>query len=116
MLRRFPMFVICCLLASCATPESLLAAKPDDSINTTAKAEDVRDCLIMGKPSFEVQATQAGYTVMYALRGLGSVAPRWMVAITKTPTGSHVEAHWRGTDPSLYDRDVKPCLDKLPRA
>lgn len=104
-------------LGGCESPEDMVAEKPLVAFNTSAKPEDVRDCLISGRPTIQVSTTQTGYTVFYAI-GSTTHEALWLVKIERTSTGSHVEAHARHAvirRNVVFDDQVQPCLDKLPR-
>jgi hypothetical protein len=111
--------VLALVVAGCATPSEIMSSNaPTASLDTSAKPDQVRDCLIQHDPTgIQVVPFQGGYIVTQMTNNtfFGPGLPvLWTANITKIPTGVHVAVFvpWSA---DYYDRDVKPCLDRLPR-
>jgi len=88
---------------------------PVEDFKTTAKAEDIRDCINLRDPgAFQTLPFRNGWFVAYrtGMNKMGGVI--WQVFLTHEGGLTHVEA--KTVVPVDFANDVKPCLDSLPRS
>ena len=103
----------CFLLAGCVTPEDLAKQDPNQSFDTSANIEMVRDCIIAEHGTeFDVHPFGRGWQVI----GGGVEVTNFTVNLSPIPLGTHVEVRLGKTLAHHdYYLDVEPCLEKLPR-
>lgn len=104
--------------AGCASPTEVMeSTSPTVALDTSAQLDQVRDCLIQHDPTgIQVTPFQGGYIVTQMTKGFfGPQNPViWTARITSTDKGSHLVT-FKNYAGEYYDRDVKPCLDSLPK-
>jgi len=112
--RRHGLILISCLVVpGCASTEELESQAPKQAFNTSEKIATIRDCIVLPNRNY-IQALPKGDG--WLVTSIGAEVSNFAVDLTPTPQGTHVEVR-RVVGPLnvVWDRDVEPCIDKLPR-